>query len=71
MGPEILISFKYVLFIQAVLMIHVVSPDFSPNLWNNLVRMWRSQKGKRLLKRRQYVEEKRKKYWEIDMKDLR
>jgi hypothetical protein len=71
MGPEIMISFKYVLFIQAVLMIHAVSPDFSPDLWNTIIRRWQSQKGKLILKRRQRVAEKRKKYWEIDMKDLR
>ena len=71
MGPEIPISFKYVLLIQAVLMVHAAAPDYSPNPWNVLIRIWRSNREKRLLKRRQRFAAKNKRYWEIDIKNLR
>lgn len=71
MDSEMLISLKYVLFIQTVLMIHAASPEFSSGLWNILTKKWHSRKEKRLLKKKLKVEEKSRKYWEIEMKDLR
>ena len=71
MQYETLIDWRCILIVHLTIMIVSLSPDISVRLWGRVTRKWRLMEAKRAYKKRIEAKRKLKKYWEIDMRELK
>ena len=71
MGPHVINNYGTVLLLQTICIILFMFPDFSLILWKSLVKQWTLTERKLIMRRNKAAAHKMKKYWEIDMRQLK
>ncbi len=71
MGPHVTNPCGLAFLAQIIFVMLFMFPDFSLLLWQNLSKRWTTKADRMIMKRRKAAEKKKKRYWEIDLSNLK